>query len=834
MKVTFLESNAKLNKYFGLTETRTYPNVKRVTSSEVMFPKTNAGLQTFFKEIRQRSTLGHCLLKGSLKQPLIDESRAGKVDRTAVTELLILDVDGLEIPGINVQRNLNSAELQQITEAFIAMMPSVFSQVSYISQASASMGLKGNKVSIHIYMMISTGLPVKAMKVWLKQINLMTKGIKEKLELSSNGQSLKWPLDLSIVDNTHLCFIAPPEFEDPNADPFQQISDRLIIVEKSKPCIDLASQAMNINPELIFELETTTKDELRKTKGLSKKSAKTTNIAISHETKEVLLNPDRVNISIYNDKNFPFVHCDINGGDSHAYYFFADNPVYMFNFKGEPIWEISKADPDFFEQLSDYVEKNKGKRGLVPISLRDYASDTYMNGLYDPDKKRFSSDFPLTPTSKMSLASFYRTQGYPEPDFIPDAQVEFNPLRQGASIDFQRKPMAYVNMYTPTSIMDNAVSPETPLDYESSKDLEKSCPLIHKVIYHMLGSSMPEYNHFVNWLAYIYQTRIKSEVAWCLTGVEGTGKGVFANYILKPLFGSSQVPIKQMDNIEEQFNSYMHTAIFLVVDEFRMANAFGPIKIADKLKNWIAEKSMTVRNMRSNQIDVKSHTNFIFLTNRPDAIHIGFSDRRYNIAPRQEVKLDVAYPEVIKNIDNIEKELTAFAGVLSTYKYNTTLARNALMNESKNTMRINTMSVFDEFTAAIQSGDIAQFTDLLDISLTDVLNSGNTLACQRFIKDWMVAAYKKEEYTMIPVDNLRAVFDVWNGSTQGKIAPRQFVKDLARAGLVKQRKRRANDNTRDYNPVHGIEVRWAFASDSIADDLLAQYFNDEKDKARIA
>ena len=84
MKATFLESNAKLNKYFGLTETRTYPNVKRVTSSEVTFPKTNAGLQTFFEEIRQRSTLGHCLLKGSLKQPLIDESRAGKVDRTAV------------------------------------------------------------------------------------------------------------------------------------------------------------------------------------------------------------------------------------------------------------------------------------------------------------------------------------------------------------------------------------------------------------------------------------------------------------------------------------------------------------------------------------------------------------------------------------------------------------------------------------------------------------------------------------------------------------------------------------------------------------------------------
>ena len=61
--------------------------------------------------------------------------------------------------------------------------------------------------------------------------------------------------------------------------------------------------------------------------------------------------------------------------------------------------------------------------------------------------------------------------------------------------------------------------------------------------------------------------------AWIFTGVPGTGKGLFVHKILKPLFGEQQTPMRSLENIEEQFNLYMRTALFLVVDEFRMADA---------------------------------------------------------------------------------------------------------------------------------------------------------------------------------------------------------------------------------------------------------------------
>ena len=51
---------------------------------------------------------------------------------------------------------------------------------------------------------------------------------------------------------------------------------------------------------------------------------------------------------------------------------------------------------------------------------------------------------------------------------------------------------------------------------------------------------------------YIYQNKNKAMTAWILTGVPGTGKGLFIHKILKPLFGEQQVPMRALEHIEEQ------------------------------------------------------------------------------------------------------------------------------------------------------------------------------------------------------------------------------------------------------------------------------------------
>ena len=128
---------------------------------------------------------------------------------------------------------------------------------------------------------------------------------------------------------------------------------------------------------------------------------------------------------------------------------------------------------------------------------------------------------------------------------------------------------------------------------------------------------------------------------------------------------------------------------------------------------------------------IKQHrltTPTFFLTNRPDAVNLEITDRRYNIPPRQEVALEKAHPDVIDNMDKIELELPKFAGILHGFKYDKYLAtRVAIDNAAKEQMRVVSMTVFEEFCSSIKSGDLGFFADILEITPSNVMDGGRIL-----------------------------------------------------------------------------------------------------------
>ena len=56
--------------------------------------------------------------------------------------MLVLDVDGLHTS--------NPGDLQALADKIVLQLPEVFHNVSYIAQASASLGFKKNTVSLHL------------------------------------------------------------------------------------------------------------------------------------------------------------------------------------------------------------------------------------------------------------------------------------------------------------------------------------------------------------------------------------------------------------------------------------------------------------------------------------------------------------------------------------------------------------------------------------------------------------------------------------------------------------------------------------------------------------
>ncbi len=314
--------------------------------------------------------------------------------------------------------------------------------------------------------------------------------------------------------------------------------------------------------------------------------------------------------------------------------------------------------------------------------------------------------------------------------------------------------------------------------------------------------------------------------AWILGGVPGTGKGVFVNRVLRPLFGGEHVTMKALENIEEQYNLYMRSSLFLVVDEFRMSDSRGgTVRMADKLKNQITEPTVTIRAMRTNQVEQQSFTNFLFLTNRPDAIKIEAGDRRYNVAPRQEEKLEVKHPSLVNKLDDIKSELKAFAGVLQTYQVDVRMARTCMNNSAKTDMRAITMSLFDEFAHDLDRGDITIFEDVLNIELTNTFDANKITMAQRFIKSWIADA-KRDVKTIIPTEHLRIVYHVLTEHSP-QIPIRQFNKMLDRAGLKAKPQRGGSDG----KTIRGLGITWMTDGDTI-DRLIDNYF-ETRDKSLL-
>ena len=811
MEIIFLKAKQKLVKEITTEGTKPYPLAKNFTSEHHTIEPNQKGFNEFYELLQTHAAAGHALHKGDLKKKLKNESRALMTDRTAATQLLVLDLDGITFPGAKTA--YNTYDIQNIAEAFVQYLPQEFKDVSYIAQASASLGLKPNKISLHLFFLLGHTVQPRALKEWLRTLNYEIDFLADQLSLSANGQSISYPLDVSLADNSKLVYIGTPKFTNVQ-DPVT--GNRFVKIDRGSPTLDISHLMKDVNPEKVYNLSTQIKDGLRKKAGLVKKSEKITTVNVNGISEQVLQNPDRMSIEICRIAD-PYVNCNINGGDSGAYYFILTNPHYMYNFKGEPIFEIEKADPEFYQTIFEkYADKIDGAKNVKPIVLRDFYTDTYFNGVFDSNKSQFTDDFPLTPTQKTSLEGFMRTHNRPMPDYIPDAQVVFDPA-SNSGIQMDTAPY-HVNLYRKTGYMLGASTEVPELTYGTAAELGKYIPNIMTLMKHILGNGVTEVEHFVNWLAYIYQNKRKTMTAWIFTGVPGTGKGLFIHKILKPLFGEQQVPMRSLENIEEQFNLYMRTALFLVVDEFRMGDSGNTGRMADKLKHQVTEPTLTIRAMRTNQIELPSFCNFIFLTNRADAVKIEEGDRRYNVAPRQESKLETKHPDFIAKLADIQAELFTFAGLLQKFKVDERMAHTALENEAKKEMKQVSMSVLEEFATAVKQHNLEYFVEILDIPLTNTFDAGGISTAQRYIKDWIS---KTNQETIIPMQHFKLVYDVLTDNRKA-LAIRDFTKAMSRLNVQTTRKRVGS--SKNSSAPRGVLVTWLL-DEKVKENLIQEHFD---------
>ena len=687
MKINFLAAadNTPLTKTFTQHNheilTSPYPFVRDFNSFEYQI-HTPAD---FLAVLTEHGKLGHCLLKGELDRRLVNESRAGHTDPNKPTRWALFDID--------VNTGLNSVA------HLLRLMGLPVDTMTYIIQHSASSGVKGPiGLRCHVFVIFANDVLPTQLKLWLQYLNLTVPELRKLSTLSANGLSLKYALDITTCQSDKLIYTATPVFnglEDPLKDKrFELIANAPDPIAFTPPFI---------NPQQVQDLADERVAELRKDAGLKKQK---TPKYCGQGPSAVLQNPDVAVVTGTKDAR-GFTYLNLNGGDSWGYFYHTANPELLYNFKGEPPVRLRDIVPDYYDAV---VKASQAGSKLRPFVFRDKARDQYYNVLYDPATDAIDSLDIVA--SKDRMSDFMELHGETLPDPIEDWTIAFDP-RTTKVLDQKNR---YLNTFQPTPYLrtHHAPVPNPPL-------------VITKILRHICGDE-PTSIWVTNWLAVLFQYRIKIGTCPVFNGVQGTGKGIFFERVMAPLLGPKHCPKATTQQFKEQFNSFLEDAVLAAWDEAHM-NA-DPI-LLDKIKHLVTEPHLMIRAMRQNAREVQSFVNLMIFTNHPDPIPLPANDRRFAICPAQHEPLRITEGE----IDAIEDELPIFAAYLQHYPANTQLARTVPKNQAREAMIRASQTTVEEFFHNLRTGNLNHFLDFLR-GKASLSTSGTYVEYEETMKRW--------------------------------------------------------------------------------------------------
>lgn len=758
MKLVFLKADVPLTKSFTLKnktiETSSYPSVLNFTSHEVKV----SSLTDFNTALRQHAALKHCLLKGEIGRPLVDEPRAGSTDSSASTEWVCLDVDGVDV---------------QTPEDFLQLIG--ITDVSYVVQYSASHGVKDQSLRCHIFMMLAKPMPAALLKQWLKDLNFNTPELNTTLQLTKSNMALRWPLDITTCQNDKLLYIAPPIFNGNAKDPFKtgRNGQRILMVKKRIDTLNITNPITSTAENR--KREQAKINELRELAGMPERKY----TYKMYGATEVLLKPDSSIITEMKQER-GFVYFNLNGGDSWAYYHPEDNPDFIFNFKGEPAYLTKELLPDYWNSLVTQASRTSSA-GVTYLAFLDKRSGSYYRGTYDTGTDELDIYIAKNETQ---VRHFAKQVGLPLGDFIPEWEIRFDP-HDNVRVDVNNRS---INTFVPTPFM-----------VATPRSVTAIPPTINKVLHHALGSDPAVTEHFINWLATILQTRGQTRTAWLLHGTQGTGKGVLMNSIIRPIFGFNQTAARRMEEFNEPYNGYMQNAFIVFVDEVQTSALRNEKGVIAKLKNFITEDRIVVRQMYQSGYEVQNYSNWIFASNMPDPISIEAGDRRFNVGGYQAERLQITPVEITR----IERELQSFHDYLAAYAIDEQLASTPLETAARQEIIAISEEVMDTVAGNLLAGNMGFFIDALPTNDSYKSNMARLNAVEDYKKvlvDLINRPATKQGHYNISRDELYTIFNYNVGNMPE--SPNKFT------GRLKHHRIQVKKVTIDGKTHNGIQVEW--------------------------
>lgn len=780
MRLHFIEApkDGKLRKQIGNANgiDTSYPQVKYLSSYEYEVEKSKDGLGKYRKLLQEQGLQGRALMKGLFPHELQCESRAGLIKNEGTTSLLILDIDGLdldlnELSKGKTVKHMTKRDVENVAESVISMLPEELHNVSYVAVASSSFGISAKQVSIHIHMFLEDPIDVKELTVWLRSLNFSQADILPKLKLTKQKYKVKSVIDPCLAQQNRIVYICPAFFGPRVPNPFKNDTQRYVLVTKEKSVVDLRKllKEMDENSELLAKVEKDTLNTLQKKYGVPTAIRKTTRIHSNGRDYHVVSDPFPTQLRYHSDTD-RLVAYNRPGDTSGPYFVLKENP--------EIIWSLKPDDrPELFKNVDYEAYQNhvatygsgfsKEETHGVVRKVRRHMFIDQMSDKYHVMTHDYENDvvLELVPKSKETAEQFMQFKGQIVPEPVPTWYIEFDPTRKESL--FQSQDKTVVNQFIPSSYM--LATDKHELDglvtYGQASHLQFYCPTIYQIIYHMLGNADEEYEHFMNWFCAIFQKRMKTKTGWLTHGTQGTGKGLFFNKIVSKLIHSHhtrQVKLQQL--VDDQFNGWMEYCLFIMVDEFNLANAGkNTSAAANDIKTMVTEPTFSMRKMQREQVARPQYMNFFLATNDVGALSME-DKRRFNVAPRQQIMLEDRFPEIHdeEKFDAlIDSEMEEFAAFLRGFKVSVPKVRQILANKAKLDASEAGMNAADKFFKIIRYGDFESLSELLDITDAMLGQDTNRMVELMHIKRLLRIILSKvntDMETYLLVDDLRRIY----------------------------------------------------------------------------
>lgn len=276
--------------------------------------------------------------------------------------------------------------------------------------------------------------------------------------------------------------------------------------------------------------------------------------------------------------------------------------------------------------------------------------------------------------------SFAHEQSLPREIYkvLPRAKQTFDLKSKFGLIDVGEKKL--FNIFIPSKYL---------LPYEKVKSspkaeinlsiLKQKIPTIYRVFENLFGNET-HIRLFINWLAFLIQAREQSSLSWIIISNQGSGKGLLAEHILRPIFGTHSVLVDNGDSIGYKFNAEDAVCWIKVYNEvFTKGDFVANLARREWLKNKIGTNVTTIESKGVNKIQLPNLVNYILFSNYDNAFVLEADDRRFNVVNTlKSAQRIVDIPELWLSKDYTNKqfeariynELPALADYIQSVSYN--------------------------------------------------------------------------------------------------------------------------------------------------------------------